>query len=109
MMLTQEQIEYFNENSYLRLEEVYSPEEVRELSEELDYVIRTFCKPYRGREGPWRKKYLNAEEEEKAQLVAIHELHHYSPAWARAVLNRRLTASIADLIGPEVELHHITL
>jgi len=108
-MLTKEQIDFFKENSYLRLEKVYSPEEVEELSNELNYVIETFCTPGPGWSGPWRKKYMTEDIDQKAQLIAIHELHHYSPAWARAVLNRRLVGSIADLIGPEVELHHITL
>lgn len=108
-MLTQEQIDFFNENSYLRLKKVFSEDEVKDLSDELDYVIHTFCTPGRGWEGPWREKYLSPDEELKAQLTAIHELQHYSPAWARAILNRRLVGPVADLIGPEVELHHVTL
>ena len=108
-MLTQEQIDFFNENSFLRLEKAFSSEEVKELSDELNHVIETFCTPGPGWSGPWRKKYMTEGEDQKAQLIAIHELQHYSPAWARAILNHRLTASIADLIGPEVELHHVTL
>ena len=33
----------------------------------------------------------------------------HAPAWARAILNPRLAASVADLIGPEVEFHHRVL
>ena len=109
LTLTQEQKDFFDANGFLRLEQVFSPAEVDALSRELDEVIHTFCVPSRGWEGPWRKHYLKGDEELKAQLVAIHELPYYSAAWARAVLKERLVEAVSDLIGPEVELHHVTL
>ncbi|HEX6971331.1 MAG TPA: phytanoyl-CoA dioxygenase family protein [Limnochordia bacterium] len=107
--LTAEQVAFFEENGFLRLEGVFSPEEVAELSEELDYVIEQFCIPGKGWTGPWREKYLTQMEDEKATLTATHEMQLYSAAWARAILNRRLVRAVADLIGPEVEFHHMTL
>jgi phytanoyl-CoA hydroxylase len=109
LTLTPEQAAFFDENSFLRLKQVFTPTEVAELSRELDEVIHTFCVPTRGWEGPWRKHYLKGDAEFKAQLVAIHELPLYSAAWARAVLNERLVSAVSDLIGPAVELHHVTL
>src|SRR5438045_9640275 len=90
--LSAAQTGFFEENGFLRLEQVFSPAEVEALSHELDEVIHTFCAPSRGWEGPWRKHYLKGDEELKAQLVAIHELPYYSAAWARAVLKERLVA-----------------
>lgn len=109
--LTQEQIALFEENSFLRLEGVFSPAEVQELSDELSYIMETFVTPGKGWSGPWRKdkQYLSEEEEQKSVLSATHELELYSPAWARALLRKRLVASVADLIGPDVEFHHMTL
>ena len=110
-MLTPEQIAFFNENSYLRLEQVFSPDEVASLDRELSYIMETFIVPTKGWTGPWRKdkQYLTEEEEEKSLLSATHELQHYSPAWGHAIYNPRLVGAVADLIGPEVELHHVTL
>ena len=110
-MFSKEQAEFFDTNSFLRLEKVFTREEVDRLSNELNYVIETFCTPGPGWQGPWRKdkQYLNPDEEQKAQLVATHELQHYSPAWGQAIFKPALVEADAGLIGPEVEFHHMTL
>jgi len=109
-MLTQEQIRSYHEEGYLLLEQVYDPEELRQLSDELDYVIQNFADWGAGWRGPWREKYLTQEENQKATLVAIHELHHYSAAWTRAIASRRLVDAMSQLLESEcVELHHTTL
>lgn len=107
--LTVDEAGFFEANGYLRLRGVFTPTEVAELSTELDYVIEAFAEHGHGWDGPWREKYLNEEQNQKAKLAAMHEMWLFSPAWARAMLNRRLCASLADLIGPEVEMHHMTL
>lgn len=107
--LTQDQIDFFHENGYLRVPQVFSADELTELSDELDYVISNFAVADKGWTGPWRQKYLSKQEDEKAKLTAMHEMEFYSPAWARAIVNRRLSAALATLIGPDVEFHHMTL
>jgi phytanoyl-CoA hydroxylase len=108
-ILSEEQRRYFEENGFLRLERVFSADEIAELSEELEYIMQVWTAPGRGWEGPWRKQYLTAEQEQKAQLSAIHELECYAASWARAILQPKLVGALADLIGPEVEFHHATL
>jgi len=109
-MLTDEQIASYHENGFIRLEQVYDPSELRQMSEELDYVIRTFASWEAAWRGPWRKDYMDEQEDRKATLVAIHEMHHYSAAWARAILQPRLVDALSQLLGSEcVELHHTTL
>jgi len=107
--LTHEQSDFFHENGYLRLPQVFAPDELAELSADLDYVIEHFAVADKGWTGPWRQKYLSKQEDAKAKLAAMHEMEFYSPAWARAILNRRLAAALAELIGPDVEFHHMTL
>jgi hypothetical protein len=109
-MLTQEQIDFFKENGFLRLEQVYSPEELKPMSEQLNYVINTFAERGPGWRGPWRKDYYDDEEEETSTLIAIHELQHYSAAWTRAVTKPELAEAVATLLETEaLELHHVTL
>ncbi len=109
-MLTQSQIDYFNENGFLRLEQVYSPEEMEAMSRELMQVMETFANWNAAWRGPWRKDYMEDEENQKAMLVSIHELQHYSSAWMRALTKPELAADIAALLGSEaVEIHHNTL
>ena len=109
LRISPQQRDFFEENGYLRLPRVFSPEEIAVMSDELEYIMQTWTKPGRGWEGPWRQKYLNADQEAKAQLSAIHELQHYAASYARALVNPALTEAISDLIGPEVEFHHMTL
>jgi ectoine hydroxylase-related dioxygenase (phytanoyl-CoA dioxygenase family) len=39
----------------------------------------------------------------------MHDLHLYSRAWMHAVTHPSLTTAVAQLIGPNVELHHSTM
>ncbi|HVC34316.1 MAG TPA: phytanoyl-CoA dioxygenase family protein [Chloroflexota bacterium] len=109
LTLTEEQKAFFEENGFLRLERVFSPDEIGVLGSDLEYIMQVWTTPGRGWEGPWRQKYLTADQEQKAQLSALHELECYSAAWSRAIFQPRLVDAVADLIGPEVEFHHATL
>ena len=109
-MLTQSQINFFNENGFLRIEQVYSPEEISRMSEELNTIMQTFANWDAGWRGEWRKDYIEKEKEQKSVLVSIHEMQHYSAAWTRALTKPELADSIGDLLDSEcVEIHHSTL
>jgi ectoine hydroxylase-related dioxygenase (phytanoyl-CoA dioxygenase family) len=109
-MLTNEQIEFFRDNGFLRLEQVYAPEEMSVLSDDMNYIMETFANWQAAWRGPWRKEYMNEEEDEQALLVGMHEMHHYSAAWTRAITKPELAEAIATLLGSDaVELHHSTL
>jgi hypothetical protein len=109
-MLTQDQINFFNENGFLRIEQVYSPAEVAQLSSDLEYVMKTFGNWEPGWRGAWRKEYMDEEREKKSLLVHIHELHHYSAAWMRALVKPEIGEAMAALLNSDsVEVHHSTL
>jgi phytanoyl-CoA hydroxylase len=107
--LTRDEVDFYNEHGYLRLRAVYTPTEVAQLSEELDYVIENFATRGKGWSGPWRQQLMNATEEQQSVLVALHEVQMYAASWMRAILEPRLTQSLADILGPAVEFHHATL
>lgn len=108
-MLTQEQITFFNENGFLRIPQVFTPEEVETLRTELDQLIQDWSTTNMGWTGPWRQVYMTPDVEKRSMLTHLHDLHFYSAAWCNAVTNARLAAALGDLIGPNVELHHTTL
>ena len=109
-MLTQEQVDFYRENGFIRLEQVYDPAELRQMSDELDYIIQNFANWGAAWRGPWREKYMSEEEDKNATLVAIHEMHHFSAAWTRAIANPVLAEALSQLLPSEcVELHHTTL
>ena len=107
--LTQQDVDFYNQHGFLRLQGVFSKDEVEQLSEDLDCVIERFATRGKGWSGPWRQQIMSAEEEAQSVLVALHEIEMYAASWMRAVLNRRLCESLADILGNEVEFHHATL
>jgi phytanoyl-CoA hydroxylase len=109
-MLSQEQIESFQEHGFVRLEQVFAPDELRVMSDDLNDIMHTFANWDAAWRGQWRKEYMDEEEDRKATLVAIHELQHYSAAWARAIIRPDLADAVAVLLNTDVlELHHSTL
>jgi phytanoyl-CoA hydroxylase len=108
-MLTQEEIDFYNEHGYLRIPQVFTPEEADRLADDLDRLVEDWAFTSPGWSGPWRQAYMDPETEKKSKLTAMHDLHLYSDAWCMAVTHPKLTGAIADLIGPNVELHHSTM
>ncbi len=108
-VLSDDEVTFFNEHGYLRLEAVFSPAEVDVMAEELDWQIDNWAGTGPGWRGEWRKVYMDDDTERRSKLTALHDLHRYSTAWCDAVTNKRLAGSIADLLGENVELHHTTL
>ncbi|MBI4557228.1 MAG: phytanoyl-CoA dioxygenase family protein [Candidatus Hydrogenedentes bacterium] len=108
-MLTPEQVEFYEENGYLHIPEVFTPEEMDEMEEQLDFLMNNWAFTEKGWTGPWRLVYMDPDTEEKSKLTALHDLHFYSEAWMRAVTNPALSAAMSDLLGPNVEVHHMTL
>lgn len=108
-MLTKDQIGFFHEQGYLHIPQVFTPDEIDSLSNDLDRLVQEWAFTSPGWTGPWRQAYMDPETEQKSKLTAMHDLHFYSSAWCRAVTHPRLTQAVSDLIGPDVELHHSTL
>jgi phytanoyl-CoA hydroxylase len=108
-ILTPDQVESYHKHGYLRIQEVYNEHEISLMADELDWQIETWASKTQGWSGPWRQVYMDKETEQQSKLIALHDLHRYSKAWCDAVTHPRLSGALADLIGPNVELHHTTL
>ena len=80
------------------------------MREELKYTMDTFAHWEGGWRGDWRNEYMEAEVDQKAVLVHLHELYHFSSAWMNAITKRALADAGGQLLGSEnVEVHHNTL
>ena len=107
--LNEDQVAFFWEHGYLRMEQVFVPDEMDELDAEMDRLMVEWANYAAGWSGDWRKVYMDEETEKQSKLIAMHDLWYYSAAWTRAVLNPNLVAAMSDLLGPDVELHHATM
>lgn len=108
-VLSREQVAFYHEHGWIHLPRMFSLAQTDELSDQLNWLIDAWAGKDMGWTGPWRQKYMDAATERKSKLIALHDLQYYSAAWARAVTDRTLCGAMADLIGPDVELHHSTL
>ena len=108
-MLSRQDIDFYQENGFLRIPGLFTAEETDELADELDRLVQDWSFTSPGWSGPWRQAYMNPEVEKQSKLTAMHDLHLYSAAWMKAVTNLKLAAALAALIGPNVELHHTTM
>lgn len=108
-MLTQEQIDFYNETGYLHIPQVFTPAETDQLSDELDRLVQEWAFTSEGWTGPWRQVYMEPDVEKKSKLTAMHDLQFYSEPWLRAVTHPRLVEAVGGILGENVELHHSTL
>ncbi len=108
-MLAKQQVQRFWERGFLHIPQVFAPAEMDVIERELDFLLDQWAETHTGWTGPWRKVYMDAETEKRSKLTSLHDLHFYSEAWCRAVTQPGLTGAMADLLGPNVELHHTTL
>lgn len=108
-MLSPDQVKFYNENGFLHVPQMFSRTEIDELADELDRLVQDWAFTDEGWTGPWRQAYMNPEVEKRSKLTAMHDLHLYSAAWARALINPRLAGALCDLLGSNIELHHSTM
>ena len=99
----------FWEHGYLHVPEVFSEDEVLEMTKDLEWLMEDWAENSPGWSGPWRKELMDPETERKSTLTAMHDLQFYSKCWFEAVTNQKIVSIVSDLIGPEVELHHSTM
>lgn len=107
--VSEEDIAFFEENGWLKLESVFDEADVAVLSEDLERLMDEYAEESLGWEGDWREDYLDPEEREGTSLIAMHDLQLYSEAYRQMVEDPRLVTPVTQLIGRDVELHHTTL
>ncbi|MCC6579918.1 MAG: phytanoyl-CoA dioxygenase family protein [Phycisphaeraceae bacterium] len=108
-MLTQQQIDFYEDNGYLHIPQVFTPQQVDQMSEDLNWMMDSWAVKTQGWTGPWRRKYMDAATEKASKLIAMHDLYFYAQSWMEAVTHPKLTEAMSDLLGPVVELHHSTM
>ena len=105
-MLTQEQVEAYRDDGYLRVSNIFTDEELRELEREMDFIVEEWWgEDSIGWKGPWRDHYLPDGEQENTRAVFIANPQFYSAAWGRIIFHQRLTECVRALVGPAVQWH----
>ncbi len=108
-MLTDQQIASYQENGFLHVPGVFSPDHLEAMRQDLDWMIETWADRGPGWSGPWRQAYMDEETEASSQLILMHDLHFYADSWMRCVTHEKVARVAADLMGGAAELHHSTM
>ena len=82
-MLTQEQVEFYHENGYLKVDQLFAPTETKELASEMVQIINNWGQETIGWPGPWRTRYLKEEDQQTTKAVFMHNPHFYSATWGQ--------------------------
>jgi len=109
-MLTTEQIAFFRENGYLVVENAVSADQLRRLQDD----FTGWVDDSRGRDAAWGetvngKARFDLEPGHSAETPALRRVnapHEVSDAYFEVMTDSAMTDMVADLIGPDVKLHH---
>jgi phytanoyl-CoA hydroxylase len=109
-MLTQSQIDTYHHDGYLKVEKLLSSAEVDELNQEMRWLIDEWWgEDSIGWRGPWRKAYLDEDEQETTKAVFISNPHTYSATWSRILFHTGIVGALQHLIGRNIQWHHTVL
>ncbi|KZS15693.1 Alpha-ketoglutarate-dependent hypophosphite dioxygenase [Daphnia magna] len=102
-MLSQTQLQFYKDNGYLLLDEVYTTAEIDECSLEYDEIFA--LKKNSELEATWRGDWK--DEASPTQLFSIHSLQNHAAIFTRMLLKDTLLQAIADILGTkDILLHH---
>lgn len=103
-MLTDEQKAFYQENGYILVPGLLTPEEAAYYRQEVHGLMDRLA-AIRNIDATWG----SARELEGAKATKVlhcHDVQFQSAAFARLIVDERLTGVAADIIGPNVQLHH---
>ena len=104
--LSDETIQFYRDNGYLHLKGVFSPKEAAYLCDEAHALARRLVESHV--EGAVMQGWGSAAKvtDLPRELLHCHNAQYQSAAFTRLIVDPRLTDPMADLIGPNVQLHH---
>ena len=97
MRLSEDDKKFYRDNGYLHLRGVYTPDQVERMNAELEKAAADWGVLGGGWKSP------GGDDQKKAQVLVMHRLEYFSPAWDAARQNTRLVDAAEDLLGPDVE------
>lgn len=103
MNLTPDQIEFFNENGYVLVKGLLPKDQAAMLREECHALTERLA-AHHETDATWAG--ARAMVAEKTVIHHCHNVQFYSGALAALLTDTRFTDPAADLIGPNIQLHH---
>ena len=106
--LSADEVSFYRDNGYLLVEGLLEPEEAALLRQEADDLIQRVLElDDRVRFEGWESSAQVTDL--PRELLHCHNVQYHSAAFSRLISDPRLTDRVADLIGPNIQLHHTKL
>ncbi|MGI8429833.1 MAG: phytanoyl-CoA dioxygenase family protein [Solirubrobacteraceae bacterium] len=106
MMLTKEQLDFYNENGYVLVEGLITKEEAARLREECRQLAERLA-VHDSMDATWGSAKAAVAEAKDTKILHCHNVQFYSAALCKLLTDDRLTEAAAEIIGsPNVQLHH---
>lgn len=103
-VLTPLQQQQFSTDGYCLVDGIFTTPELDELEREMDAVLERRLRQKGTLDATWGGDW---KKDMPPQLILhTHDMQMYSAAWARVLVHPRFTGALADVVGPNVQLHH---
>jgi ectoine hydroxylase-related dioxygenase (phytanoyl-CoA dioxygenase family) len=104
-MLTDEQLTFYQENGYVLAPGMFSPEEAAALRCETHALAERLAR-IRDIDATWGSARDAGGGRGVTALQHCHDVQFQSAAFARLIVDERLTGAASSIVGPNVQLHH---
>jgi len=105
-MLSPEQVAFYRDNGYLLVSGLLSAAEAEAYRREC-HALAERLSAIKNIDATWGSARGLSAEAAKTQVLHCHDVQCQSAAFARLIVDERLTGAAADIIGsPNVQLHH---
>jgi phytanoyl-CoA hydroxylase len=105
-MLSDDQKSFYRENGYILVPGLLTPEEAAAYRSETHSLMARLSDVSGKRNDATWESAKDIAGGAVTQLLHCHDVQFYSAAFSRLLVNERLTGVAADIIGPNVQLHH---
>ena len=100
--LTSQQRQFYQDNGYLHLKGVLSPQEAQVYRDEAHALAERLGK-LRDIDATWSSV---RDAQRKTVIYHCHDVQFQSAAFARLIVDPRFTTPVQGVVGPNVQLHH---
>ena len=105
-MLSQQQLDFYNTNSYLLVKGVFTKAEAAHFRQEAHDIINRLS-AHASLDATWGAARQTSDDAKKTAIYHCHNVQFYSAALTRLISDERFTAIAAGILGTEnVQLHH---
>lgn len=101
-------VDFYRKQGYVLARGVFSPDEVELMQREIDALFERAAETGRRMEATWRGGWREASAVQ-TRVDSIHNVQNHSAYFTRMLVDPRLVEPAAELIGPNVQLHHTKL